>query len=76
MERKKVKPVKHKFIVAWGKYVDSKSYYIQDQLALAEKDNAPEDAVSRRPDGTWRTLADIQDPGLRATLEEVARYVK
>lgn len=76
MERKKPKTVRHKFIVAWGKYVDSKSYYISDQLDLAEKDNAPENAVSRRQDGTWRTLDDIQDPGLVATLKEYARYVK
>jgi len=76
VERKKVKPVKHKFIVAWGKYVDSKSYYIQDQLELAEKDNAPETALSRRPDGTWRTINDIEDEGLRQTLIEVSRYVK
>lgn len=76
MERKKVKPVRHKFVVAWGKYVESMSYYIQDQLALAEQDNAPSTAVSRRADGTWRTVEDIEDPGLRATLEEYVKYVK
>jgi hypothetical protein len=76
MDRKKRKPVKHKFVVAWGKYVDSKSYYIQDQLDLAEKENAPETAYSRRSDGTWRTIEQIEDPGLRATLEEYIKYLK
>jgi len=76
VEYKKKKPVKHKYIVAWGKYVDSKGYYIQEQLNKAEEDNAPLNAISRRSDGTWRTMDDIQDEGLKATLEEVARLVR
>jgi hypothetical protein len=76
VERKKIKPVKHPYIVAWGKYVESKSYYIQDQLDQAEKDGAPPTAISRRADGTWRTVEQIEDPGLRATLDELVRYIK
>lgn len=66
----KSKKIKHKYIVAWGKYVESKDYYIKEQLEIAEKENAPENAISRRQDGTWRTLDDIEDVGLKAALTD------
>lgn len=76
MENKKPKTVRHKFVVAWGKYVEQTSKRILELVELAEKENAPTTALSRRADGTWRTLEQIEDPGLVATLKEVARFVR
>jgi hypothetical protein len=73
---KKREPIKHKFVVAWCKYLDSKDYWIQDQLAKAEQDNAPLNAIYKSPDGTWKTVEDIHDPALRATMYEYVEYVK
>jgi len=69
---------KYKFILAWCKLVDSQQYYIDKQLKTAESTNAPLEAYSQRPDGTWRTLEDLAatDPGTAAALREWAAYVR
>jgi len=69
---------KYKYILAWCKFVDSQPYYIDKQLKTAEESNAPKDAYSQRPDGTWRTLEDlaVTDPGTAAALREWAAYVR
>jgi hypothetical protein len=68
-------PIKHKYVVAWGKYVDSMDYYIKDQLALAEIDNAPENALFKRASGEWATLDSIEDPNLAAALTDYVKYL-
>ena len=37
----------------------SKDWFIQDQMELANKENAPSDATHRRRDGTWSVLSNI-----------------
>lgn len=68
--------IKYKYIVAWGRYVGSKDYYIEDQLEKAEKENAPKRAISKAHDGTWRTMDAIEDPNLVAALEDYVKYLK
>lgn len=71
----KKEPIKYKFVYAWGKYVDSKDYYIQEQMALAEKENAPLDAYARSADGTWHVIGDLIDAGLVLTLREYVNHL-
>jgi len=68
--------VKYKYILAWCAYVDSRDYYVKEQIAAAEKSNAPLDAYSQRPDGTWRTLADMPDQNVAQSLREWAEFIK
>jgi len=70
--------LKYRYILAWCKYVDSKPYYLLEQLKAAEKSNAPQDAYSQRPDGTWRTIEHLAtiDPGTAQALKGWAAYVK
>jgi len=56
--------------------VDSHDYFIKKQLTAAEESNAPKDAYSQRPDGTWRTLDDMPDQKTAQALKEWAAYVK
>jgi len=75
MGSKPMPSIKHKYIVAWGKYVDSRDYYIKDQLVLAEIDNAPENALFKRASGEWATLDSIEDPNLAAALTDYVKYL-
>ena len=73
---KKPQVIKHKFVYAWGRYMDSKDYYIQDQLAKAEADNAPLNAIFKRSTGEWATVDSIEDPNLALSLTEYVKYLK
>ena len=68
--------LKHKYVYAWGRYMDSKDYYIQDQLDLAEKDNAPENAIFKRREGDWATMDSLDDPNLAAALNDYVKFLK
>jgi len=68
--------LKHKYVYAWGRYMDSKDYYIQDQLEAAEKDNAPENAIFKGKDGMWVTTDAIEDPNLAASLADYVKFIK
>jgi len=68
--------IKYKYIYAWGRYMDSMDYYIQDQMDAAEKDNAPENAIFKGKDGMWVTTEAIEDPNLAASLTEYVKFIK
>jgi hypothetical protein len=68
--------IKYKYVLAWCVFVDSHDYFIKKQLTAAEESNAPKDAYSQRPDGTWRTLDDMPDQKTAQALKEWAAYVK
>lgn len=46
------------YILAWGQHMGSHGHYIKEQVKLAIEDKAPKDAIYKRDDGTWATLAD------------------
>jgi hypothetical protein len=50
------------FIIAYGKFLDSCDYYIKDQVAEALLDNAPNNAIYKKQDGTWATIDEVQNP--------------
>lgn len=69
-------PMKYKYIYAWGKYMDSMDYYIEEQQAKAEAENAPLNAIYKRREGDWATMDSIEDPNLAASLIEYVKYIK
>lgn len=49
------------YIFKWGQYLDSDIEYIREQVALARKENAPNDAIFRSSDGSWRRIGALSD---------------
>ena len=62
----------YKYIRAWGISLGSFDYYIENQIAKAKEDNAPQTAIYKRQDGTWATFEEIKRED---TKEEIARLV-
>lgn len=55
-------------IRAWGAYMGSFDYYIQNEIANAKRVKAPEDAIYER-DGKWIRLSDVTSDTTRAYFE-------
>lgn len=68
--------VTYPYIRAWGEYMGSMSYYINDERRRAEQDNAPATALHRKTDGSWFTLEEIQSEALRRRLQERVDYIE
>lgn len=47
------------WIVAWGRMLGSYPYYIDQQVAQARHDGAPNTAIYKDSTGTWQTTDDI-----------------
>lgn len=54
----------------WGQKLGSYGYYIEDQVNQARKDNAPQDAIYKRDNGTWARLSDIKDLDKRKDMRQ------
>src|SRR5688572_12544131 len=48
----------YRHIVAWGKFLGFTPETVLREIALAERENAPVDAIQKL-DGRWHTVADI-----------------
>jgi hypothetical protein len=55
------------YIRAWGRMMGSMPYYIEDRVAEARKDRAPQDATYKK-DGTWLTVDGITNEETRSQL--------
>lgn len=64
--------VDYPFIRAWHKTSGSFDYYIENLVARARSENAPQTAIYRDNEGKWHTFDDIKIP---ATWERIADYV-
>lgn len=53
------------YIVRWHKESGSYPYYIEARVDEASNDNAPENAIYKRDDGTWATTDDIANLEIR-----------
>jgi hypothetical protein len=49
----------YQYIRAWGQIEHSSEFYINDQIALARKENAPADAMWRGRSGKWHCLSEM-----------------
>lgn len=65
--------MKYKYIVAWGQYMGSYRHYIDDQVALARQDNAPENAIYKDRDGGWQTVDNMRNLELRKYIIDLAQ---
>ena len=70
---KEEETMKYLYIRAWGKLLGSFPYYIEGEVAKAEKENAPETAIFRREDGTWEVFEGI---GYEDTKARIAAMVE
>jgi len=57
------KPSDYEMIAKWGKMMGSHKGYVEDQQALAAKENAPVRAIFRRASGVW-VVADEVDSNI------------
>jgi hypothetical protein len=64
---------KYPFICAWGARLGSFMYYVDGEIDRAIKDKAPERAIYKSGDGTWRTIDTCANP---TTIEECEAWVK
>jgi hypothetical protein len=62
------------YIRAWGQMMRSSNFYIEDQIALARKENAPLDATWRGLNGKWHCLSDMAERNPNKTL--ITAYAK
>lgn len=53
--------MKYRYIQSWGHMMGSQQWYIDGQIELAKKDNAPETATFKRDNGTWATIEDCEN---------------
>lgn len=57
----KIDRTTHPAIIIWGHFLGSFKYYIDGQIEQAQRDGAPRDAIYRRQDGTWATMAGVKN---------------
>ena len=58
---------KYQLIRIWGQDIGSFDYFIENEQAKAESDNAPLEAIYQR-DGYWVTIHDVQNDGRKRTI--------
>lgn len=64
-------PIKYKHLWAWDTMMGSYDYWKEDQQKLAEKENAPEDAIYRKQAGTWATYRGIESDQTRKRIDGI-----
>lgn len=51
------------YVRAWGIYLDSYQYYIDEQVRIANQENAPDNAIYKRAlGGHWVTFDEVTNP--------------
>lgn len=68
-------PNEYKHIRAWGRMMHSYDYYIRNQQILASEENAPIDAIYRKPDG-WHCFSDVTNTPVKNEIEERLKTIK
>ncbi len=58
---------KYQLIRIWGQELGSFDYFIENEQAKAESDNAPLEAIYQR-DGQWMTIHDVNNKDVRRTV--------
>jgi hypothetical protein len=62
------------YVRAWGQMMHSAQYFIEDQIALARRENAPGDAMWRGIAGKWHRFCEMKPQNPNKAL--VAAYAK
>jgi predicted DNA-binding transcriptional regulator YafY len=72
MDPFKLAAIRHPYIYAWCRMQGSFQYWIEDQLAIAERDQAPADAIYKSTtDGKWHTTRDIKNEETMALVQKI-----
>lgn len=64
------------YVLAWGKYVERPQQEIEERLACAHKEHAPERALWRRSDGTWATYDELRNAKDRRVVQAIVDSYK
>jgi len=63
IERRGIPISDYPFIRAWGAFLHSMQYYIDDEVRRARADGAPQRAIYRSAvSGIWHTIDEVSDP--------------
>ena len=65
--------MKYPYIYAWGTFLGSKLSYIKGQQALAERENAPKDAIFKRHKRGWATFGKLSSYTKQMIKESVEK---
>ena len=64
------------YIRAWGRGLGSFTHYIEREVEQAIADNAPDDAVFKRGDGSWATFSQVKATAAPDTIERIEQFVQ
>jgi len=67
--------IKYKHLWAWDRMMGSTIEYSQERQAKAAAENAPEDAIYRDLDGTWRRFENVTAQTTRDRISEFLKEV-
>lgn len=56
-----MQPSDYHAIALWGRQLSSYRPYIEEQQEEAAAENAPEDAIFKREDGTWAQVSTLKE---------------
>lgn len=63
----------YKYIRAWGDFLHSQQNYIDGEVKAARETKAPENAVFRKPDGSWETFDNV-NPTTQQQIAEILKH--
>ncbi len=78
---KEKQPLDYRYIRAWGAMLGSDSSYIKEQVELARKDKAPQNAIYKKltdkmkNNSTWKTTDDITREDTKYRLEQYLKTI-
>jgi hypothetical protein len=73
MSNNSLSPAAYLHIAAWGSWLHSNGYYVQQEQNRAAQDKAPVNAIYYSPDeGRWVTVDEIRNDVTRAAIERLA----
>jgi hypothetical protein len=74
MKGQKMPKFNYPYVRAWEQMMRSNEFYIEDQIALARKENAPEDAMWRGKSGKWHCFGEMMARNPNKSL--IAAYLR
>lgn len=63
----------YRYIQAWGEMMGSREYYISQQITEAKDDEAPENAIYKREQGSWETFDKVTNKEAIAQMNIILR---
>lgn len=67
--------VKYRHLLAYDQMMQSSDVWIADMQVLAEKENAPVDAIYRTSHGVWICFGDVENPIIRENINNRLEFM-